>query len=281
MNVSLKPAPVVLVLLAALTCSLSAQTPAKPAAPPVKKTSGGAGAGEEYKIYSQETLDNGKKIYTGNCAFCHGGNAKGGESGPDLLRSVIVLHDEDGKDIGAFIHVGRPDKGMPKFNLPNDQVADLAAFLHDSVRAAAQRGTYKILDIVVGDPKAGEAYFTNRCATCHSVTGDLAHLGSKLDPVGVQQKFVMPRERKGGDAKTAITVKVTLPNGKVAEGILGHIDDFSVSLTGKDGKEQRFVRDGDMPKVELHDPLQPHLDLLAQYTDTDIHNLTAYLVTLK
>ncbi len=281
MNVSLKPAPVVLVLLAALTSLLSAQTPAKPSTPAVKKTLGGAGAGGEYKAYSQDTLDNGKKIYTGNCAFCHGGNAKGGESGPDLLRSVIVLHDEDGKDIGAFIHVGRPEKGMPKFNLPNDQVADLAAFLHDGVRAAAQRGTYKILDIVVGDPKAGEAYFNNRCATCHSASGDLAHMASKLDPVGVQQKFVMPRERRGSDSKTAITVKVTLPDGKIAEGTLGHIDDFSVSLTSKDGKEQRFTRDGDMPKVEVHDPLQPHIDLLAQYTDTDIHNLTAYLVTLK
>ncbi len=283
MNVSLKPAPVVLVLLAGLTCSLSAQTPAKPAAPAAKKTVGGKGAGGEYRIYSQDTLDNGKKVYTGNCAFCHGGNAKGGESGPDLLRSVIVLHDEDGKDIGAFIHVGRPEKGMPKFNLPDAQVADLAAFLNDSVRAAAQRGTYKILDILVGDPKAGEAYFNGagRCASCHSVTGDLAHMGSKLDAVDVQQKFVMPRERRGGDSKTAVTVKVTLPDGKVAEGILGHIDDFSVSLTSKDGKEQRFARDGDVPKVELHDPLQPHIDLLAQYTDTDIHNLTAYLVTLK
>jgi mono/diheme cytochrome c family protein len=289
-----KPAHVVMGLFASLAV-LNAQNPAaanappppgqaaKPVAPPARR--GGLGAGGDYQQYSQETLDDGKRIYTANCAFCHGGNAKGGESGPDLLRSTIVLHDEDGKQIGAFIHVGRPDKGMPKFNLPEDQVTELAAFLHDSVRAAAQRNTYKILDIVVGDPKQGEIYFNAHCASCHSATGDLAHIGSKFDPVTIQQKIVMPREfgRGAGPAanKTAMTVTVTQPSGEVTEGRLVHIDDFSVSLATADGKVKKFERNGDVPKVEVHDPLQPHLDLLPQYTDADIHNLTAYLVTLK
>ncbi len=278
-----KPAHVVMGLFVGLA-ALNAQNPPPAKAPPVRR--GGLGAGGDYQQYSQETLDDGKRIYTANCAFCHGGNAKGGESGPDLLRSTIVLHDEDGKEIGAFIHVGRPDKGMPKFNLPQDQVTELAAFLHDSVRAAAQRSTYKILDIVVGDPKQGEVYFNAHCASCHSVTGDLAHIGSQFDPVTIQQKIVMPREfGRGGTSgavnKTAMTVTVTEPSGEVVEGRLLHVDDFSVSLVTADGKVKKFERNGDVPKVEVHDPLQPHLDLLPQYTDADIHNLTAYLVTLK
>ena len=277
-----KPAHVVMGLFASLAV-LSAQNPVPAKAPPARR--GGLGAGGDYQQYSQETLDDGKRIYTANCAFCHGGNAKGGESGPDLLRSSIVLHDEDGKQISAFIHVGRPDKGMPKFNLPEDQVTELAAFLHDGVRAAAQRSTYKILDIVVGDPKQGEAYFKAHCASCHSATGDLAHIGAQ-DPVSIQQKIVMPREfGRGANSaaanKTAMTVTVTQPTGEVTEGRLVHIDDFSVSLATADGKFKKFERDGDVPKVEVHDPLQPHLDLLPQYTDADIHNLTAYLVTLK
>ncbi len=265
-----KPTHVVMGLFFSLAV-LNAQNPPPAKAPPVRR--GGLGAGGDYQQYSQETLDDGKRVYTANCAFCHGGNAKGGESGPDLLRSTIVLHDEDGKQIGAFIHVGRPEKGMPKFNLPEDQVTELAAFLHDGVRAAAQRSTYKILDIVVGDAKQGEVYFNAHCASCHSATGDLAHIGSQ-DPVTIQQKIVMPRA--GGK-----TVKVTLPSGEVVEGNLQHIDDFSVSLVTADGKSKKFERNGDVPKVEVHDPLQPHLDLLPQYTDADIHNLTAYLVTLK
>ena len=282
MNPRLTPGRLALVISALVALPLTAQNQAGQATPAPKK--GFAGAGGDYKQYSQETLDSGKKIYTANCAFCHGGSAKGGETGPDLLRSVIILHDENGESLGAFIHVGRPEKGMPKFNLPDDQVKDVAAFIHDRVRAAAERGTYQILNIVVGDPKAGEAYFNGagKCTTCHSVTGDLAHIGSKYDAVAVQQKIVMPREPRSTNPATALTVKVTQPSGEVAQGQLRHIDDFSVTLVGKDGSVAKYPRESDdVPKVEVTDPLKGHTELLSQYTDSDIHNLTAYLLTLK
>lgn len=283
------PAPMSLVVSACFALQLSAQTPPTKPTPTPRKQFGGGGQGL-YKDYSEETLDSGKKIYTANCAFCHGGNAKGGESGPDLLRSVVVLHDENGEGLSAFIHVGRPDKGMPAFKLPEDQIKDIAAFLHDAVRAAAQRGGYQILNIVVGDPKAGEAYFNGagKCSTCHSVNKDLAHIGAKYDPVTLQQKIVMPREFSFGprasapSAGTAVTVKVTLPDGHVEEGRLRHIDDFSVTLADAHDDQKTFTRESsDVPKVELHDPLKAHTELLSQYTDSDIHNLTAYLLTLK
>jgi mono/diheme cytochrome c family protein len=282
---SFTPARIALAMYAGVAFQMSAQTtPAPPVKTQPAPRRGFAGAGGDYKIYPPETLESGQKIYTANCAFCHGGSAKGGESGPDLLRSVIILHDENGEILGAFIHVGRPDKGMPKFNLPDDQVRDVAAFLHDRVRAAAERSTYKILDIVVGNAKAGEEYFNGagKCATCHSVDKDLAHVASKYGPVDLQQKIVMPREgRSRGGPGAAITVKVTQPSGDVSEGPLIHIDDFAVVLE-QDGKRQTIQRQSaDVPKVELHDPLQGHIDLLHQYTDSDIHNLTAYLVTLK
>lgn len=235
-------------------------------------------------------LANGKKTFSANCAFCHGSNAKGGESGPDLLRSVVVLHDENGEGIAPVVLNGRPDKGMPKFNLSSAQIAEIAAFLHDRVRAAAMRGTYEILNIVVGDSKAGEVYFNGagKCGGCHSVTGDLAHIGSKYDAVTVQQKIVMPREGRssGRRAQAApdtspITATVTLPSGETVSGRLEHIDDFSVSLIDAAEDHRSFSRDGDIPKVDLHDPLEGHTELLKKYTDSDIHNLTAYLLTLK
>lgn len=279
-----KPAPVALVLLAALIPALRAQAPA---APPARR--GGGGAGGDYKAYDAATLERGKKTYTANCAFCHGGNAKGGESGPDLLRSITVLHDENGNLISQVVLNGRVDKGMPKFTLAPDQITDIAAFLHDGVRAAAQRGTYKILDILVGNAQAGQAYFNGAggCTSCHSVTGDLAHVGSKYDTVNLQQKIVMPREgRFGGrggavDKGTAVTATVTLPSGEVVNGTLDRIDDFAISLTDQNGKHHAFTREDDVPKVELHDPMKGHTELLKRYTDADIHNLTAYLVTLK
>ena len=265
-----------------------ANSPARvtPGNPPPSKQRKFQGAGGDYETYSPEVLASGLKIYTANCAFCHGGSAKGGETGPSLVQSEIVLHDEDGKLLGAFIHVGRPDKGMPKFDLAKDQVNDISAFLHDRVRAAAERGTYQILNIVVGDGNAGKAYFSGagRCTTCHSVENDLAHVGSHYDPVALQQKIIMPREFRGMSTTpaTAITAKVTSSSGVVTEGRVKNIDDFSITLIGPDDKATTIEREsGDEPKVELHDPMDGHMALLRQYTDSDIHNLTAYLLTLK
>jgi cytochrome c oxidase cbb3-type subunit III len=235
-------------------------------------------------------LENGKKTFSANCAFCHGSNAKGGETGPDLLRSVVVLHDENGEAIAPVVLNGRPDKGMPKFNLSTTQISEIAAFLHDRVRAAAMRGSYQILNIVVGNPKPGEAYFngTGKCTGCHSATGDLAHIGSKYDAVTVQQKILMPREGRsyGRRAEAApdtapITATVTLPSGETVSGRLEHIDDFDITLIDGAGDRRSFSRDGEMPKVELHDPLAAHLELLKKYSDSDIHDLTAYLMTLR
>ena len=249
----------------------------------------GAALEVEYKDLRRGNAGTRQKTYTANCAFCHGGNAKGGESGPDLLRSITVLHDENGELISKVVLNGRPDKGMPKFNLPPDQIADIVGVLHDGVRAAAQRGTYKILDILVGNAQAGETYFNGAggCTSCHSVTGDLAHIGSKYDPVNLQQKIVMPRQGRYGrnpgpvDKSTTITATITTPSGEVVNGVLDRIDDFSITVTDQSGNRRSFTREDDVPKVELHDPMKAHTELLKKYTDADIHNLTAYLVTLK
>ena len=284
----IRPFPPALVLLAILpSCSfnLASQTSAPPT-PKAAETQrkGFAGAGGDYKHYPQETLDAGKQYYTANCAFCHGGGAKGGESGPSLVRSVVVLHDENGETLGAFIRVGVPDKGMPKFNLPQEQVTDIAAFLHDRVRQAAERSGYQILNIVVGDAKAGETYFNGAggCTSCHSLARDLAHIGSKYQPVELQQKIIMPRDpRSRGDGSTAITVKATQPSGEVVQGRLIHIDDFAL-VVDVNGDHKNIERQSeDVPKIEINDPMQGHTQLLSRYTDSDIHNLTAFLVTLK
>lgn len=243
--------------------------------------------GGGFPDYDPASVARGQKEFVATCGFCHGSNAKGGETGPDLLRSVVVLDDENGDKIGEVVRNGRPAKGMPKFALTQAQITDIANFLHNSVKAASLRGTYQILNIVVGNPQAGHAYFEAKCASCHSVTGDLKGIASKYNAVELQDKFLMPREERrfgpvGPVAKGAVvTVTVTTPSGEKIEGELTHIDDFLVALTDANGEYRSFTRDGDVPKVEVHDPLRVHSEMLEQYTDTDIHNLTAYLVTLK
>lgn len=248
-----------------------------------------AGGGRIYPTYAPGAIERGQKQFVATCAFCHGSNAKGGESGPDLLRSPLVLDDDHGDHIGPVILNGRPEKGMPKFALTADQISDISAFLLDRVKAAALRSTYEILNIVVGDPKAGEAYFNGagHCSTCHSVTGDLAHIGSKYEAVTIQQRIVMPREGRGGfmqpprPTAEAITATVILPSGESYSGRIEHIDDFTIAVTDSNADYHSFSRHEDVPKVEIHDPIRAHIDMLTKLTDTDMHNLTAYLVTLK
>ena len=255
---------------------------------PAPKVIRGLPQAGDYKNYDPATVERGKTLFAASCSFCHGANAKGGEGGPDLIRSLVVLDDENGERIGSVVLNGRPGTAMPKFEFSSAQVAELSAFLHDQVRQAATRGTYEILNILVGDPKAGQTYFNGAgaCNHCHSVTGDLAHIGSRFSPVDLQQKFVMPREGEDSGYNTEgkyapITAKVTLPSGQAYEGRLLHIDDFMVEIVDAQGAYHSFDREGSSPRVEVHDPLQSHNELLSRYTDADIHNLTAYLVTLK
>lgn len=231
--------------------------------------------------FDEAAVERGKAAFIGSCGFCHGSNARGGEQGPDLVRAITVLDDEDGKDLQQFLKQGRPDKGMPAFDLAAAQVKDIATFLHSQVAAAAFRSTYKILDILVGDPKAGEAYFNGagKCNTCHSPTGDLKGIGARYDPVKLQDRMVMPRE--GRSSIPAVSVTVTLPSGEKITGDLVRMTDFDVTLRDSKGVRRTYSRNRDVPKIETKDPLQAHIDMLRVYKDKDIHDLTAYLASLK
>ena len=225
--------------------------------------------------------ERGQQLYKPNCAFCHGEKARGAD-GPNLLRSELLLHDEKGELITPVLRQGRIDKGMPAFPaLTEAQVQDIAQFLHLQVELAANRGTYKTLDIVTGDAKKGEAYFTGagQCNTCHSITGDLAHIAAKYPPDQLQNKLLWPESGLGGAGRSR-KVTVTLPSGQSVSGTLKRIDDFQVSLYDSSGTFHSWSRDVNV-KIEVEDPLKAHRQLLDKYTDADIHNLLAYLVTLK
>jgi len=243
--------------------------------------------------FDQETVDRGRELLVAQCGFCHGSNARGGQSGPDLTRSAVVQDDEEGRQLGAFLRVGRPDQGMPKFDLTDAQVSDLASFLHSTIYLAANRRLYQILDILTGDPKAGEAFFNGagRCTSCHSATGDLKGVGAKYDPATLQNRFVMPRGGRGMPSgpprpayldKNAVQLTVTLPSGESFSGALVRVTDFDVTLYDPKTEQTRsWTRNGDVPKVSVTDPLQAHVDLWTKWTDADMHNVTAYLASLK
>lgn len=273
MKCSVVPGIFVTIWLAGATCVLSQTSTDESKGPPPK--------------YDPAAVERGKTAFVGACGFCHGASAKGGEKGPDLLRSVVVLDDENGSTIGPVILRGRPEKGMPRFPFTQQQISEIAAFLHDSIKNAIERDNYKILNIVTGDPKAGEAYFSGagKCSSCHSVTGDLKGIGARYEPVTLQGKFLQPnyswQEGTPPHTVSAITATVTLASGESVTGRIVHYDDFNIALRDSSGAYHSFARVNAVPRVEIHNKLQAHVDLLGRYTDADIHNLTAYLVTLK
>ncbi|HEX5110544.1 MAG TPA: c-type cytochrome [Vicinamibacterales bacterium] len=242
----------------------------------------------------------GNGLYGVNCRACHGVDLRGGDiGGPNLLRSQLALNDQEGELIGPVITGGRQTPGMPPMPplpLPPDDLKAIAAYIH-SVQATMQgqgsppAGARAELNILVGDAAAGQAYFKANCSSCHSVTGDLRGIGGVVtDPVQLQNLWVGGGRGRGGRggavspesaARRQVTVTVTTANGQKAEGRLDRIDDFLVVLTTSDGTQRSFGRTGDVPKVEVRDPLEGHRRLLGVYSDRDIHNVTAYLVTLK
>jgi cytochrome c oxidase cbb3-type subunit III len=238
-------------------------------------------------VPDEASVARGKKVFVASCGFCHGASARGGESGPDLVRSVLALRDEGGDLIGPVIRKGFPDKGMPPFPLTDEQITDIAAFIRYEQQAAINRGGYEIQNVVTGDAAQGKAYFNGAggCKDCHSPTGDLKGVASRYEPVALQSRFLYPGPRRFGPGGSGtppppVMVTVTPQGGPPVEGRLIHIDDFNVALRDSSGTYQSFTR-GSNVKVEVRDPLAAHQELLAKYTDADMHNVLAYLVTLK
>jgi len=233
-------------------------------------------------------VQRGRQIFSANCSFCHGSDARGGEGGPNLIRSELVLNDKNGELVATVVQNGRPDKGMPKFDLSLEEIDGIAAFIH-SMPVGGRAETTGTVDPLVGDAKAGEAYFNGpgKCAGCHSVSGDLAGIGAKYADVRTLQGTMLSggaaaRQGYAGLPESARkTVTVTMQTGETVKGQLDQIDDFMVALTDSDGNYHSYVRHGDNPKVTISNPLQPHFDMLRNFKDEDIHNVTAYLVTLK
>lgn len=224
------------------------------------------------------SVERGRALYVNNgCAFCHGKDIRGGDGGPSLQRSSVVLLDVRGEKIGPVVRAGVPGGGMPAFPQFTDaQMADLADFLHSFAVRNGGAAARPPPSIVVGDPAAGRAYFHTTCAGCHSATGDLAGFATRVpDPRTLQQRWLAPNPTRPGVAV------VSMPDGSTLTGTPTRIDEFTLSLKLADGTERVIARDGDRPRIVMQHPLQPHIALLRTYSDKNIHDVTAYLVTLK
>lgn len=227
------------------------------------------------QVVDPAAADRGRKLYLQFCINCHGSRTQGTDNGPDLIRSNVVLHDQLGSQLGPALK----KLAGHKADFTKSQMADLSHFLRQRVEETARnRNAIKPPNVLTGNAEAGRAYFNGagRCNACHSPAGDLQGIAKKYDPVTLQQRFLFP----GGRGARPAEVTVTPPSGAAVSGTLERIDDFNVSLRDATGEYRSFRRSPDL-KVEVQDPYAAHHELLDRYTDSDIHNLVAYLVTLK
>ena len=229
----------------------------------------------------------GKTLYAINCQGCHGQDLRGGDmGGPNLLRSQVALSDQNGELIVPIIQGARRAMGMPAIGLSIEDSKTVAAYVRSVVAMIGRQGTPPQEEqpptIVTGNATDGQAYFDMKCKRCHSPDGDLRGIASRIpDPKKLQNLWVAGGVYGASNKATVATVTVTPASGAAVEGELLHLDDFVVSLKLADGTTRTFRRNGDIPRIIVRDPLQAHKDLLPVYTDKDIHNVTAYLVTLK
>jgi mono/diheme cytochrome c family protein len=222
----------------------------------------------------------GGALFQQNCAFCHGRDAMGGETGPDLTRSKLVLTDTDGSKISGVVREGRMnnDKRMPSFQFSSPELASLVAFIRASVVAAsAMKGGRRgvdVSDLQTGNVEAGKQYFNGAggCAKCHSATGDLAGIARRYEGLQLEERMLAPRDAKS-------TVTVTLASGQTVTGTLDYRDEFTVALRDSNGTYKSWPVEE--VKYTVDSPVNAHVALFTKYTDDDVHNLMAYLQTLR
>lgn len=231
-----------------------------------------------FKSYPPDLVRSGGAIFRQNCSFCHGRDAGGGETGPDLTRSKLVATDVDGNKISPVIRDGRPDKGMPHFDLPEQQIASLIAFIHTQQHLALTRkGGRKgvdVADLQTGNADAGKKYFEGAggCSTCHSATGDLAGINSRYRGLELEIQMLYPQH-----AKSKVTV--TPKSGDAITGQLAYLDEFTVALVDSTGV-YRSWRASDV-QYKVDSPVNAHIEQFPKYSDADVHNLMAYLQSLR
>jgi cytochrome c oxidase cbb3-type subunit 3 len=234
------------------------------------------------KKYPADVVEQGEALFRQDCSFCHGRDATGGETGPDLTRSKLVTADVNGDKISAVIRNGRPDRGMPPFDRSDQQIASMVAFIRTQQQSAlassGPKGTggrkgVDPEDLQTGNVEAGKKYFQGAggCANCHSPTGDLAGIASRYQGLELEERMLYPRHAKS-------KVRVTLSSGQEISGTLAYLDEFTVGLTNADGAYQSW-RTRDV-KYKVDAPVEAHVELFSKYTDDDVHNLMAYLQTM-
>lgn len=235
------------------------------------------------QTYPAAQIQAGEQRFTAECGFCHGRDAGGGETGPDLMRSELVAQDVRGDKIAPLLKQGRAAEGMPAFDLSDADVGAIVAFIHDqktkSESLAGGRRTVEPADLATGDASAGRAYFNGAggCSGCHSPTGDLEGIATRFQGLALLERMLYPTAGRPAPPRPKVTV--TLASGETVSGTLASQDEFTIVVGEGSGERQMFEKK--LVQYKIDDPMAAHFDQLGKYSDAEMHNVYAYLDTLK
>ena len=246
-----------------------------PAAKPVP-------ASETPQAYAPALVAAGRTRFGASCGFCHGPDATGGSGGADLTRSEIVAADVRGDRIRPVVRTGRAEAGMPGFPaLAEDDLASIVAFIHDQkTKAEAEVGgrrSVEVADVLTGDARVGRRYFDSECASCHSATGDLAGIASRIEGLALLRRMLYPGGQAGGGRRPTATV--TTRDGETIAGEVAYRDEFTIAVIDGGGRYRSWP--ADRVRFTIDDRLEAHVRQLARYTDATMHDVLAYLHTLR
>ena len=264
------------------------QAPNPQGRPPVRGTQSPASKARPKSAtpqhYTADQIREGEVRFGSQCGFCHGKDAAGGETGPDLTRAELVAQDSQGDKLSPVIRAGRPNAGMPAFpGLTQGEMNAIVAFLHTQMDKFAELGggrrSVEPSDLATGNRTAGRAYFegAGKCASCHSPTGDLAGIAKKYQGLNLLRRMLYPAGQ--GPAGPTARATFTLAAGQTIVAPVVAEDDFSITVLDPLGARQTYQRSA--VSVTINDPLAAHFDQLGKYTDAEMHNVYAYLEALK
>src|SRR5687767_7553545 len=235
--------------------------------------------------YPAELIEAGRTQFASQCGFCHGRDAAGGAGGTDLTRSTLVAEDTRGDRLGPVIRAGRQAQGMPAFAMSDSDLAAVVAFIHDAKKQMESvnggRRAVDVSDLQTGGAAAGKRYFGAACVRCHSATGDLAGGSGRYQGLQLLQRMLDPggAGRGAKPPRAPQTVTVTLGPGQTVTGRLAYRDEFTIALTDASGWYRSWP--ASQVKFTVDDLLQGHVEQLRKYTDKDMHDVLAYLQTLR
>lgn len=243
------------------------------------------GATDESLPYPAALAEQGQSRFVAACGFCHGRDAAGGSRGLDLIRSELVASDVNGDLIAPVVRSGRPNTDMVPFDtalLSGQDLNAIVAFIHNQRFLASTleggRRSVQPEDVAIGDPVAGSRYFSEHCTSCHAADRDMAGIGARMEGLPLLMRMLYPGSERGRSPRPA-NLSVIQSDGQQFNGPLAYQDEFTVAIRQPGGQYQSWLKNN--VEFTIDDPLQAHVDQLSRYTDKDMHDVLAYLLTLN